>query len=63
MFSEPPVPYGASDVNGDGRVDLGDIVYLAEYLNGIGPAPCAGSKPPPFNDWKKESEGSGTSAE
>ena len=43
----------AGDVNDDGFTDLADIVYLAEYLNGTGPAPCAGSEPPPFIDWKQ----------
>jgi len=56
-FGDPPVLFEVVDVNGDGVFDLGDIMFLTEYLNGIGPAPCDGSEPPPGFDWKKKPEG------
>lgn len=57
MFGDPPESYEVADVNSDGVIDLSDIIYLANYLNGIGPAPCAGSEPPPYIDLKKKPEG------
>lgn len=56
MFGDPPVSIEAADVNIDGIIDLSDIVFLAEYLNGIRPAPCASSEPPPGFDPKKKPE-------
>ncbi len=34
-----PMPYVCGDANGDGFIDLGDVVYLINYLYKGGPAP------------------------
>jgi hypothetical protein len=38
--STAPFPWLTSDLNCDGSVDIADIVYLAQFLNGTGPEPC-----------------------
>jgi len=38
--STAPFPCWVSDLNCDGSVDIADIVYLAQFLNGTGPEPC-----------------------
>ncbi|MCH9031205.1 MAG: hypothetical protein IIB00_02960 [candidate division Zixibacteria bacterium] len=35
-----PINFIASDLNCDGAVDLADLIYLAQYLQGVGPNPC-----------------------
>ena len=41
------VPSGNGDVNGSGRIDLSDAVYLLSFLFQGGPAPVAIEAPPP----------------
>lgn len=62
-FGPAPGPLLIADLNFNGVVDLGDIMFLANYLNGIGPAPCSGNEPPPLIDWKKKPEGRGVGPE
>lgn len=58
LFGEPPLPCNSGDVNDDGLTDISDIVYLGGFLNNNGPAPCAGSEPPPLEfDPKEKPEG------
>jgi hypothetical protein len=35
----PPAPLQAADVNHDGKVNIGDAVYLIGYIFRTGPAP------------------------
>ncbi len=58
----PKLPGG--DVNGDGGLDIGDVVYLLGYLFGGGPepapcGPCEGGEdlPPPWTALRKASAG------
>jgi len=39
-IGQAPEPLGAGDPNCDGRIDISDLVHLAEYLMGYGREPC-----------------------
>jgi hypothetical protein len=41
MFNEGPAPVvmDAANVDGTGEVDIGDLVYLVDYMFNAGPAP------------------------
>lgn len=60
-FSTGPAPISFTlvDLNLNGMFDLGDIVYLAQYLAGIGPAPTCEDG----NGGKKDLEGRRTALE
>jgi hypothetical protein len=40
---EPPQVIELADVNGDGTLDISDLIYLVDYMFGDGP--------PPVNPW------------
>jgi len=50
FFQTPPdtyIPIGAIDMDCSGRISLNDLLLLAGYLYGYGPAPCCVEPPPP----------------
>ncbi|MCK4607274.1 MAG: right-handed parallel beta-helix repeat-containing protein [candidate division Zixibacteria bacterium] len=45
IISDCPYPIGSADLDCDGMIRLNDIILLAGYIHGYGPAPCCDPAP------------------